>query len=47
MNSLKQGVVDFNNLEDGPVNIECWHERMNCRNLVQMVLEDGNPEQDV
>lgn len=40
-------MVDYNNSEDGPVNIECWHERMACRNLVQMMQEDGHPDSDV
>ena len=47
VNAIKQGVVDFNNEEDGPVNIECWNERMNCRNLLKMMKEDGNPDAEI
>ena len=25
LNTVKQRVVDFNNNEDGPVNIDCWN----------------------
>ncbi len=37
-------VVDFNNTEDGPVNVECWQLRLKCNTLAEMMQDDGAPD---
>ena len=34
-------VVEFNESEDGPVNLECWQLRLQCNGLADMMQRDG------
>jgi len=36
-NVEKIDVVEFNNTEDGPVNIECWQLRLKCNTMAEMM----------
>lgn len=44
-NVEKIDVVEFNNTEDGPVNIECWQLRLKCNTMAEMMQDDGAPDE--
>lgn len=46
-NAEKQNVVEFNENEDGNVNVECWNLRLKCNALASLMLHDGAPDEDI